>query len=200
MDKQELELAHAELQLKRQDHDLERWKLLLSIPTPVILLLLTYLVNNAIQERGALLQRESQILGEKQKIYTELGKNLNVIFVYVADVGDFRQYTPVEVVNRKRDSDRMFFMYRPYWSDDTEHKYNNYMKACFQTYNGAGLPATINASKAEKVAAYQHDGLRWENSWNGYFTESVDPNVSTKYYALVSSLLADTVSPNLRPG
>ena len=110
-------------------------------PHTLVLVVLTYVVNNAIQERGALLKREEQILAEKQRLYAELGKNLNVVFVYIADVGDFRQYTPVEIVTRKRETDRMFFMYLPYWSEGTEQRYKAYMEASFQTYNGVRLPA-----------------------------------------------------------
>jgi type III secretory pathway component EscU len=60
--------------LKQREHKLEVWKVLLSILTPLVLVALTFVVNNAIQERGALLKREEQILAEKQKIYAELGR------------------------------------------------------------------------------------------------------------------------------
>jgi hypothetical protein len=187
-----------ELELKRRGYHLEIWKVLLSILTPLVLVYLTYVVNNAIQERGALLKRDEQVLAEKQKIYLELGRNLNVTFVYVEDIGDFRQYTPIDVVGRKRETDRMFFMYLPYWSEQTERKYNEFMTTCFQTYNGAGIPAKINTSKAQKVAAYKHDGLRWDSSWDQYFTGASPSDVSSKYYDLVSSLLADTISADIR--
>jgi hypothetical protein len=191
MDADELAIAHRE-------HRLEVWKVFLSILTPLVLVALTFVVNNAIQERGALLKREEQILAEKQKIYAELGRKLNVFYVYVADVGDFRSYTPPRVVELKREADRQFFIYRPYWSEATEKRYNEYMKAAFLTYTGAGLPAKINASKTEKVAAYEVDKLKWEPAWDEYFTEKVDPEISSKYYALVSSLLADTVNAGIR--
>jgi hypothetical protein len=71
------------------------------------------------------------------------------------------------------------------------------MKAAFLTYNGAGLPARVNASRAEKVAAYEFDKLKWDPSWNEYFIEKTDPEITTKYYALVSALLADTVNPEI---
>jgi hypothetical protein len=187
-----------EIALKHREHKLEMWKVLLSILTPLVLVALTFVVNNAIQERGALLKREEQILAEKQKIYGELGRKLNVFYVYVADVGDFRSYTPPRVVEMKREADRQFFMYRPYWSEATEKRYNEYMKAAFLTYTGAGMPAKINASRLEKVAAYTVDKLVWDATWDAYFTEKTDPDISTKYYALVSSLLADTVNAGIR--
>jgi hypothetical protein len=197
-DEEEDLMEPEELELKRQEHRLEKWKTFISILTPVVLAVLAFVVNNAIQERGEVLKRQEQILSDKQKIYGTLGANLNVMFVYITDVGDFRQYTPVEIVKRKRDTDRMFFMYRPYWSDKTEQRYNDYMKAAFHTYNGAGLPAKINTLKFEKVEAYKNDGLVWNSSWDQYFTEQQDADISSKYYALVSSLLADTVNPDIR--
>lgn len=187
-----------EFAIKQREYKLERWKVVLSILTPLVLVALTFVVNDAIQERGALLKREEQILSEKQKIYAELGRKLNIFYVYVADVGDFRGYTPPRVVEMKREADRQFFMYRPYWSKETEQLYVKYMNAAFLTYNGVGLPAKINASKAEKVSAYKVDKLTWDPQWDEYFTAQIDPDISTKYYALVSSLLADTVNAEIR--
>lgn len=187
-----------EIALKHREYKLEVWKVLVSILTPLVLIALTFVVNNSIQERGALLKREEQVLAEKQKIYAELGRKLNIIFVYIADVGDFKSYTPPRVVELKREADRQFFMYRPYWSDTTEKNYIDYMNAAFTTYTGVGLPAKINATPSEKIAAYTVDKLQWDAAWDVYFAEKKDPEISTKYYALVSSLLADTVSANIR--
>ena len=137
-------------------------------------------------------------MAEKQKIYGELGRRLNVIYVYVADVGDFKLYTPERIIEMKRESDRQFFVYRPYWSVSTEQKYKDYMNAAFSTYVGPGLAARINASKFEKVATYGQDGTKWDKKWDDYFTERVDPFFERKYNELVSAILADTVSAKVR--
>jgi hypothetical protein len=187
-----------EIAIKRREFKLDIWKVIISALTPIAIGALTFVVNGALQERGELLKREEQILSEKQKVYGELGKRLNIIYVYVADVGDFKSYTPERVVEMKRESDRQFFVYRPYWSEATEQRYNDYMKAAFTTYNGVGLPARINASKIEKMAAYEQDGLKWDTKWDPYFTEQVDTSIERKYYSLVSSVLADTVNATVR--
>jgi len=183
---------------KERELRLERWKVLLSILTPLALILLTWVVNNAIQERGAALDREKQILAEKQKIYAEMGRKLNVIFVYVIDVGDFQAYKPPQIVDFKREVDRQFFSYRPYWSEQTEENYNKFMTAAFRTYTGLGKPAKIRSFRTEKVAAYEFDRLTWDPTWNDYFTEERDPDISSRYYSLVSSMLSDTVTPGIR--
>ena len=187
-----------ERHFKERELRIERWKVLLSILTPLALILLTWVVNNAVQERGAALDREKQILAEKQKIYAEMGRRLNVIFVYVIDVGDFRAYKPPQIVDFKRETDRQFFSYRPYWSKETEKNYDEFMKAAFQTYTGSGKPAKIRSLRAEKVAAHKFDNVKWEAAWNDYFTEERDPDISSRYYTLVSSMLGDTVTPGIR--
>jgi hypothetical protein len=60
-------LASEELALKQHTFRLERWRLRVSTITAILLGVLTYVVNNAVQERGSMLKREEQILAEKQK-------------------------------------------------------------------------------------------------------------------------------------
>lgn len=188
------------MRFKQQVHELEVKKFRLSILTPLLLLLLTFVVNNALQERSASLRRDEQILADKKRIYTEIGPKLNIFYIYVADVGDFKAYTPARVVDLKREVDRQFHIYHPYWSAGTQEKYSTFMESVFQTYSGVGLPAQINGSPIEKIAAYENDQLKWDPAWNRYFTGNTDLNVSEKYYALVKSLLADTVDPSVGKG
>ena len=49
-----------------------------SVPvySSLTLVALTFVINNAVHERGALLKRQEQILAEKQRIYLSLGKEL----------------------------------------------------------------------------------------------------------------------------
>jgi hypothetical protein len=190
-------MDEAQIALAHREHRLEVWKVLLSILTPLVLVELIFVVNNAIQERGAFLKREEQILAEKQKIYSELGLRLNTIYVYIADIGDFRSYTPPKVVQLKREADRQFNMCRPYWSDNTKKLYEEYMDAAFLTHNGPGFPAKINSSEKQKIAAYSFDKLKWDDAWNQYFTGESDPPIGTKYSDLVESLLEDTVDANI---
>lgn len=186
-----------ELAVEGRKHRVEIFKLIVSALTPVVLAFLTYVINGAIQERGAALKREEQILAEKQRIYAELGRRLNIFYVYAADVGDFRAYEPPRVIEYKREADRQFFMYRPYWSPSTRAHYNAFMLAVFKTYNGAGLPAKIRARRGQKAAAYEIDRIPWNAQWDMYFTEETDDKITEKYYELVNALLKDTVSPNI---
>jgi hypothetical protein len=187
-----------EYNLELRKYRQEWWKVAFSALTSVVLIALTFIVQDALHEREASLKRREQILIEKQKLYGDLGQKLNVVYVYIADIGDYKQYTPEQIVQRKRESDRLFFMYRPFWSDKTEEKYKAFMDAAFRTYTGAGLPAQINARKHEKVAAYEADKREWDKTWNKYFTEEPAANIDVLYSGLVGAMLEDVVSGSVR--
>ena len=187
-----------ESNLEIKMYKLEVWKAIASFLTPIVLVILTFQVNTVLKEKEHQLKVGEQILKEKQAIYSDIGKKLNIIFVYVADVGDFRRYDPLDIIQKKREVDRIFKMYAPYWTDETESKYSDFMRSTFKTYNAPGVRAKIRATKYEKVKAYQVDKIQWNEDWNKYFTEERDPNYFSKYYDLVESLLADIVSTNVR--
>ena len=191
MDEQELEIEHKKLRI-------EKWKTFFSILTPLILVYLTFIVQSTLTEKKAEFERLQQILNEKQRIYGKLGSDLNRIYVYIADVGDFRQYTPLQIIQKKRESDRLFFTYLPYWSEKTAKRYDAFMRSAFATYQGSGERAKIKAMALEKQKAYEKDKLIWDNAWNKHFTENRDPNYASAYWRLVESLLADTVSSRVR--
>ncbi len=191
MDTQELEIEYKKLRI-------EKWKTFFSILTPLILVYLTFIVQSTLTEKKAEFDRLQQILNEKQRIYGTLGSDLNRIYVYIADVGDFRQYTPLQIIQRKRESDRLFFTYLPYWTEETAKRYEVFMDSAFATYQGSGERAKIRAMVFEKQKAYEKDNLNWEVSWNSHFTEKRDSNYASAYWELVESLLADTVSSEVR--
>jgi hypothetical protein len=56
----------AELELKTREYKLNRWKLVVSTMTSFALIALTFVINNALQERGARLKQQEQIMAEKQ--------------------------------------------------------------------------------------------------------------------------------------
>lgn len=184
-----------EIHFKRQEIRVERWKVLISALMSIVLLGLTWIVDSAVRERGAQLDREKQILQEKQKIYAKLGIDLNIIYIYVSDIGDYRSFKPLEVIAKKRLADRQFWSYLPYWSATTQRHYTDFMDAAFRTFVGVGKDAKLKATRDNKEKAF---GEKWKSAWNDHFTGKKDSTVEDKYYKLVSSLLADTVSADVR--
>lgn len=169
----------------------EWWKVAVSALTPVAIAALTYFVSDALNERQSSLRRGEQILSEKQKTYARIGEDLNVIYTFAADIGDFRHYTPEQIIEKKRGVDRIFYMYRPYWSSKTQENYRRFMEAAFTTYASSGKNALINASTNEKQAAFAADDRPWDPAWERLFTGQTHPELEQRYYAMVHSCLED---------
>lgn len=178
----------------------EWWKIGISALTPIVLAFLTFFITQILDERQPYLRRGEQILSEKQKIYPNIGDYLNVIYVYVADVGDFRRFTPRQIVETKRQVDRLFHMYSPYWSRRTKDAYSRFMNAAFTMHVAIGTDAGINSPTSEKKAAFAADDKNWDPTWDGLFTGSRHPELGRRYYTLVSSFMEDIASFSLDTG
>lgn len=179
----------------------QEWgKVAVSALTPIAIAGLTYFISNTLNERQSYLRKGEQILSEKQKTYGRIGEDLNVIYIYCADIGDFRHHTPDQIIERKRSADRVFFMYRPYWSNKTQDNYHKFMAAAFAMHVEAGTNARINASTYEKKTAFAADQKPWDPAWDDLFTGKKQPMLEQSYYALVSSFLEDIASFTLNSG
>jgi hypothetical protein len=170
----------------------EWWKIGVSGLTPVAIAVLTFFITYTLNQQQSVLRKSEQILSEKQKTYSNIGEHLNIIFVYILDIGDFRHYDPMQIIEKKRAVDRLFFMYRPYWSDQTVKKYTDFMNAGFEMHGpDRGRSAKIRAITGEKKAAHAIDKKPWPENWNENFTHEIDPKVGIYYNDLVSSFLND---------
>jgi hypothetical protein len=188
-----MDLATADIEIAKYRQ--EWWKVGISALTPIMIAILTFFITDALNSQQSALRKGEQVLQEKQKLYSSLGSNLDIIYVYVMDVGDFRHYTPDQIIETKRETDRQFFMYKPYWSQKTSVLYNSFMKLAFKTYVGTGQNAQIRSAMVEKKAAYVIDSKQWNPDWDKMFTEERPPDEFTgTYYDLVRSFLEDTVS------
>jgi hypothetical protein len=175
--------------LENKKYKLEKLKALSSFLLPLALVFISFQINSNLKDKEYELKTGQQIIKAKQEIYAEIGKHLNVIFVYIADVGDFRKYTPLDIINRKREVDRLFNIYLPFWSYSTRKKYNNFMHAAFLMGNKKGKDALIKANMHEKMLS-----PNWNKNWEVYFKKGRDKKYYDSYYELIASLLADTVS------
>ena len=72
------------------------------------------------------------------------------------------------------------------------------MDSAFETYQGSGEKAKIRARSFQKQKAYGVDRMVWDESWDKYFIGKVDQNSKSAYWELVESMLADTVSTEVR--
>ena len=175
----------------------EWWKVGVSILTPIAIAVLTFFVTRALNQREALFRRGEQVLSMKQDAYARIGPKINIIYIFVSDFGDYRNYTPDDVIRLKREVDREFFMFSPFWSQATASAYRLFMDACFETYVGSGKNARIRSTCVVKKSACQLDGKAWNPNWDEMFSPAGDRSVHQKYHNLVAGFVGDITSRDL---
>jgi hypothetical protein len=184
-------------QLEYAKYVQEWWKTAVSVLTPIAIAALTFFVTRALNEQQAEHKKDEQVLQLKQTAYARIGPELNKIYVFVDDVGDYRSFTPDAIIAIKRRVDRDFHMYDTFWSKATSDAYDAFMAAAFKTYLGVGRKPQLRTFTKEKRAAYASDGRAWKAEWDTLFAEERDPEVRRKYNVLVRGFLDDITSRQL---
>ncbi|WP_028857477.1 hypothetical protein [Psychrilyobacter atlanticus] len=154
--------------------------------TPIIILLLGIWAKNIAINYEKRASLNDRIIKKRVDIYETIGKDLNDIFVYLLQVGDWKEFSPNQIIEKKRDIDRNMYISRPYWSDSAFLSYTEFMNIAFETYTGVGSNAKI------KTNTYQLKTLpNWEESWEKLFS-----NVPTEMKVIIEkySLLIKNLS------
>ena len=162
-------------------NSLEVAKLLVTASIPLMLWVLsaTYQENQKLLEsvradRQAELQREhirqERVAKWRYAKYDELSLTLNDMYVYFIHVGKWKEMTPLDIVERKRDADRLIFSSGPVFTEQFRDKYIALIDAMFDTYQGWGEDAALRTSADHRADAASRVGIEWDPKWEHRFT------------------------------
>lgn len=166
-------------------NSLEIAKLVASLITPVLVLILGIVINNSIKsaDRATALRSE---------IYKTVGGDLNDIYSYLAFVGRWKELTPVEVIDKKRAVDKAMYTYRPFFSDELFHTYETFMNEAFRPYGGAGKDARIRSDISTGDGDRKIHGREWQVDWEDRFTKERNKSAQREAYnAFLEQLARD---------
>ena len=125
--------------------DLTKISLLASIVSPILLIILSFLINIFLEKNKSRLQVNQTIFKKRVEIYDEIQEPLNNIYCYIKRVGKWKEFTPENIINYKRVIDQKFHATRPFWSKGMQEAYNGFMDTCFITNRGHKVNARIIA-------------------------------------------------------
>jgi hypothetical protein len=173
--------------------NIDQWlkliEVLVSVATPVAVVVIGALVNRNLKR----MELKREILFKKKKmqkiIYDDISDKLNIIACYVADVGDYGEYTSDYIIEQKRYVDRRFKSYQSLWSKQTVDLYNQFIEACFQYCTGLGNPAKIRTQAVGKRTYFINAAKKWDTR----FTENKDPEILKKYMDLTDAFVVEFV-------
>lgn len=143
---------------------LETARLLVSILTPLLVLVLGIVINHSVKtaERST---------GLRSEVYKSVGGDLNDIYSYIAFVGGWKELTPVDVIARKRSVDKAMYTYRPFFSKQLFDTYARFMDEAFADYGDPGQDARIRSDIVTQDGdRRRHARHAWDPEWEMRFT------------------------------
>jgi len=164
---------------------MESLKLISAIFTPIVLLILGIWAKSLATRHEKNLSLHSKIIEKRIELYEQIGKDLNDIFVFLMQVGHWKNLPPQDIIEKKRHLDQIMYSNRPYWDANCFSHFSAFMKIGFESWTGIGEDAKIrtNTHKFEVLDS-------WQDTWKQYYSDkpSSPTEIKQSYQQLMNAL------------
>ena len=108
---------------------------------------------------------DRKIIEKRLEIYEKLVPSLNDLYCFFLYIGNWKELTPLQIIEAKRVLDKNFHIYSHLFERNILHYYDAFIQNCFQTYTGMGKDAKIRSNWENRV---KHT-TNWKKEWNNLF-------------------------------
>jgi len=144
-------------------------------------------INKRIASFTAKKQVDHTVMEKRTSIYENIQSELNELYCYLMRIGDWKEFTPEQILQKKRTVDKAMYAGKPFWSVGLFSSYTQFMDTCFLTHRGHGKDAGIRAN----INRYNSLG-NWENRFVSFFEEAIERDIiSEKFKELEISFSID---------
>lgn len=168
---------------------LEIVKVIVSIITPIIGGFIAWKLANLGKELEKKQWSGRKVIEKRLDFYDEVVPELNDLYCYYHRVGNWKELTPPQIINKKRSLDKAFYVYSHIFRNDILNKYQSYIHNCFETYTGWGNDARIKMNLTKRVLLPD-----WKAEWNELFVENKmesKKNFDRSYFDLMKAIKAE---------
>jgi len=159
-----------------------------AVATPLLVAFLAYMLTRRQSRNG-------ELVSARLDYYRVIVPDLNDLMCYVTFIGSWRDMAPPQVISIKRRLDKNFYCAAPLFTAEVAQAYDDFMSACFQTFNSWGQDAVLLTSAYRRRQSYE----KWDRAWDGMFAYPDDRVISQgeladlrlKYDRLLISLVKD---------
>lgn len=175
--------------------------------TPVLLFLLGLMVARAARRIENAQWANRKLIERRLELHKEMAPVLNDVYCFFTTRGHFREITPPDALEMKRQLDKLFHTNRNLFSPEFQKSYYDFMGLCFIEYSKLPEDAHLNAQSSWMREQRSHRG--WEPEWDERFVEMTTAESKEtveqqkrKYETLMAAFADDlgVVSPSTRPG
>ena len=177
-------------------NSLEVAKLIVDALTPIAVGLLGFWVARATRRVEASQWVNQKLIEKRIQLLDQILPLLNDVYCYFAWIGNWKELSPADIIQRKRQLDKLFFANQSFFSCYALDAYQEFARTLFKTYAAPGVDAqlrTVNES---------HDGSRiksypgtWKPEWFNMFAQAKDQverkAVKDQYQSLTRDLGAE---------
>lgn len=173
-------------------NSLEITKLVIDLLIPAAMLAMGLWFDRRIKEFEHRQWSNQKVIEKRLEVYEKVTPKLNDMMCYFLRIGTWKEASPEEIIDMKRDIDKEAHIYAPLFSPSFMDRYHDFMGNCFATFRGEGLDAQLKADCSFYRDAYvgdEEEPCKWESEWDSCFTgpeeASSREDVSRSYRELV---------------
>ncbi|AVM75048.1 hypothetical protein [Magnetospirillum gryphiswaldense] len=147
---------------------LELSKLAIQAATPVVAIGIAYRINRAIEQFKHTQWRNQKLIERRIAAYDTISPELNDIICYYAYIGRWKEFSPLDILSKKRSVDKSIYLSAPFFSEDILEPYDRIMDLCFSMFSGNGQDARLR-TKAQNRKPFFNGA--WDSTWDTRFTD-----------------------------
>lgn len=171
-------------------NSLEIAKLLVGALTPILIVLIGIWVNRIAKRLEAAQWTNQKLIEKRIAVYDELAPMINDLYCYFLCVGNWRDFTPVQIIEIKRKLDKRIYVYASLFSRNFISIYNDFIHLCFETYTGSGHSAKLRTLLDHQMGGDRRksSSVAWQSDWDKLFSAKASPveEVRRAYQILLS--------------
>ncbi len=149
-----------------------------AIGTPLTIVIMTLIVGLWSARREERNRKAAAVVKKRVELWDQIAGPLNDIYTYMLFVGHWKTLKAAEVIERKRNADKIVYAYRPFFTDAFYDAYMAFMNASFEHYGKWGTDACLRTLNIRP----QDDGLTAE----AFSDENNAAAIHKAYFALLS--------------
>jgi hypothetical protein len=133
-----------------------------------------------------------ELIRKRIVIYEEMAPKLNDLLCFGRSIGRWKSLTPFDIIDRKRDLDRLISVYGALFSGRLARRYHAFIDSLFLTYQGFGVPAKfrvpLDRLKAEWKTGWKPE---WEEDFAPPNRASSSSEIKRRYDELMDQFAVD---------
>ncbi len=165
--------------------------------TPISVLVFGWLINRRLKKLDHIQWSNQKLIEKRLALYDEISPLLNSLLVFYTWVGYWKDVSPGNVIDTKRQLDKKVNIYRHILGNEFYRQYQAFMHLLFKTYSGTGQDAKIKSDVSSSDGDRTKDATYdWDDNWNKNFvvsSESTSSNDIQEQYHKLMNVFQDSI-------